>query len=408
MNVFGLIQMLTLHLILVAAVVKPSGIYVDNGYDKTVFQEITNEGHRKYLREEILNVLDIPIDTEMHQQQEKLPTAASSFLMDIYHLTNDDKQSKMLRDQELKKLQYFDVNDVGMNSIIESDLITTLAARNSKKPNFQKTDKVKRLWFNVSRISTDDTITRGELKLFRTIDNVSKKNRGMAIIRVYRIASDRDNNGNRDMIFVDSVNTTESDGWVTLNVTESLHFWLRGLDINRGLYLEAYSHGGEENIRPEAIGIVGFKGVPEKRPFLVVYGNRNTARRRRGLDYFHSSMRKSFQSIAMAPRLPMSCRKETLYVSFRDLSLDNIIIAPKGYDAFYCNGPCNYPLNFNMNATNHAIIQSFINLKYPDRAPKPCCAPSKTSTIHVIFRTSEDTLVIKKREDMTVDSCGCL
>lgn len=407
MSVIKLIQLLTLHLILVSAVVKPSGIYVDNGYDKTIFQEITNEGNRKYLREEILNILEIPIDIE-EQKQEKSPTSASSFLMDIYHLTNEN-ESKLLHEQELKNLQYFDVNDVGMNSINESDLITTLAARNSKKPGVQKTTKVKRLWFNVSRLSPDDTITRGELKLFRNIESgVSKRNKGLVTINVYRIASDRDIDGNRDMIFVDSVNTTESGGWVTLNVTESLHFWLRDLDVNRGLYLEAYSNGGVENVRPEAVGIVSFQGVPEKRPFLVVYGNRKAVRRRRGLEYFQSSDKKTFQSIAMKQRLPTTCRKETLYVNFRDLNLHNIIIAPRGYDAFFCNGPCNYPLNFNMNSTNHAIIQSFINLKHPDRAPKPCCVPSKTSTIHVIFRTSEDTIVIKKREDMTVDSCGCL
>lgn len=405
MSVSSLIlQLVTLHLIIVTGVVKRSGIYVDNGYDKTVFQEITDERNRKYLREEILNVLDIP--TNIEETQEKVTSSASNFLMDIYRMTNEN-ESKKFRDQDLKNLQYFDVSDEGMNNIIESDLITTLAARNNKKNGPQKTDKVKRLWFNVSRVSLEDKIIRGELKLFRSMNGVLKKNKGMATIRVYRIASDRDFNGDREMIFVDAVNTTENDGWVTLNITESLHFWLRGHDINRGLYLEANIQRGD-NIRPEAVGIIGFKGIPEKRPFMVVYGNRNQFRRKRGLDFFHSSERKSFQTIATRPRIPASCKKETLYVSFRDLNLDNVIIAPNGYDAFYCNGPCNYPLNFNMNATNHAIIQAFINLKYPDRVPKPCCVPKKTSTIHVIFRTADDTLVIKRRENMSVDSCGCL
>lgn len=40
------------------------------------------------------------------------------------------------------------------------------------------------------------------------------------------------------------------------------------------------------------------------------------------------------------------------------------IIAPEGYAAFYCDGECSFPLNAHMNATNHAIVQTLVNIDF--------------------------------------------
>lgn len=42
------------------------------------------------------------------------------------------------------------------------------------------------------------------------------------------------------------------------------------------------------------------------------------------------------------------------------LSLQDWIIAPEGYAAYYCEGECAFPLNSYMNATNHAIVQTLV------------------------------------------------
>ena len=55
-----------------------------------------------------------------------------------------------------------------------------------------------------------------------------------------------------------------------------------------------------------------------------------------------------------------------LRVSFRDLNWDDWIIAPDGYDSFYCQGECSFPLNSHLNATNHAIVQTLVHLMDPD------------------------------------------
>ena len=60
------------------------------------------------------------------------------------------------------------------------------------------------------------------------------------------------------------------------------------------------------------------------------------------------------------------CNKRMLRVSFRDLNWDDWIIAPDGYDSFYCQGECSFPLNSHLNATNHAIVQTLVHLMDPD------------------------------------------
>lgn len=41
--------------------------------------------------------------------------------------------------------------------------------------------------------------------------------------------------------------------------------------------------------------------------------------------------------------------------------LQDWIIAPEGYAAYYCEGECAFPLNSYMNATNHAIVQTLVS-----------------------------------------------
>lgn len=41
--------------------------------------------------------------------------------------------------------------------------------------------------------------------------------------------------------------------------------------------------------------------------------------------------------------------------------LQDWVIAPQGYSAYYCEGECAFPLDSCMNATNHAILQSLVS-----------------------------------------------
>lgn len=101
-----------------------------------------------------------------------------------------------------------------------------------------------------------------------------------------------------------------------------------------------------------------------------------------------------------------NCQRHTLYISFKDLQLDNYIIAPEGFGAFYCSGQCTFPMSHNVAQTNHAIIQTLVHLNHP-RIPKPCCAPTKLGSTSVIYVLKETNYHLKKYPSMVAKKCGC-
>lgn len=60
-----------------------------------------------------------------------------------------------------------------------------------------------------------------------------------------------------------------------------------------------------------------------------------------------------------------------------------------------------------MNATNHAIVQTLVNLMSPLKIPKPACAPSKMGHQSVLFFLEDNNVILKKYKNMVVKSCGC-
>lgn len=51
-------------------------------------------------------------------------------------------------------------------------------------------------------------------------------------------------------------------------------------------------------------------------------------------------------------------------------SVQDWVLAPTGYSAYYCHGECIYPLGSCMNATNHALIQLVVSTAPPRLAAK--------------------------------------
>jgi len=102
------------------------------------------------------------------------------------------------------------------------------------------------------------------------------------------------------------------------------------------------------------------------------------------------------------------CQREMLNVNFTNLGWEDWIIAPPGYSAYRCSGECGFPLIANMNATNHAIVQSLVHVLQPKmKLPKPCCSPITLDAISVLYFNDNSNVVYKKYRDMVVKSCGC-
>lgn len=171
----------------------------------------------------------------------------------------------------------------------------------------------------------------------------------------------------------------------------------------------------------QSIGLIVSNGPKEKQPFLLAYLKESEdiiiKRLKRDTDKNHRSdiAVLESQNSNYNPYLnsetryasTRSCQKRNLYVSFKELGWQDWIIAPEGYPAFYCYGECSFPLNAHMNATNHAIVQTLVHLMNPNDVPKPCCAPTKLSSIMVLYFDDNSNVILKKYKNMVVKSCGC-
>uniref|UniRef100_A0A3Q2QCE8 Bone morphogenetic protein 16 n=1 Tax=Fundulus heteroclitus TaxID=8078 RepID=A0A3Q2QCE8_FUNHE len=100
------------------------------------------------------------------------------------------------------------------------------------------------------------------------------------------------------------------------------------------------------------------------------------------------------------------CRRHPLYVDFSDVGWHKWIIAPSGYDAFFCLGECRYPLADHMNASSHAVVQTMVN-SVNVAVPRACCVPTSLSPIALLYLDNHDRVVLKNYQDMVVESCGC-
>ncbi|XP_035495025.2 bone morphogenetic protein 10 [Scophthalmus maximus] len=102
------------------------------------------------------------------------------------------------------------------------------------------------------------------------------------------------------------------------------------------------------------------------------------------------------------------CKKQSLYVEFKDIGWDSWILAPTGYDAFECAGLCSFPLTKHVTPTKHAIVQTLVNINSPQKAARACCVPTKLDPISLLYLDETGVVTYKyKFEGMVVAECGC-
>lgn len=101
------------------------------------------------------------------------------------------------------------------------------------------------------------------------------------------------------------------------------------------------------------------------------------------------------------------CQRQQLYVDFNDVGWNDWIVAPLGYDAYYCDGKCPFPLSDNLNTTNHAIVQTLVHAVDARAAPTACCVPTSLTSISMLYLDEFGKVILKNYDDMVVDGCGC-
>lgn len=101
------------------------------------------------------------------------------------------------------------------------------------------------------------------------------------------------------------------------------------------------------------------------------------------------------------------CKRTPLFVDFKDIGWDTWVIQPLGYEAYECNGVCNPPMTAEVSPTKHAIVQTLLSVKDPDKVSRACCVPTKLEPISLLYHDDGAITFNHKYEGMVVAECGC-
>ncbi|XP_022248615.1 bone morphogenetic protein 2-like [Limulus polyphemus] len=109
---------------------------------------------------------------------------------------------------------------------------------------------------------------------------------------------------------------------------------------------------------------------------------------------------------ASSSSLSNDCTRNEMYVDFEKIGWSRWIISPKGYHAYYCRGECSFPLGQNQYPTNHATVQSIVQVLTPG-VGDPCCVPNKLRPVSVLYFDEHQNVILKQYDNMVAESCGC-
>ncbi|XP_064480655.1 bone morphogenetic protein 7-like isoform X2 [Ornithodoros turicata] len=389
-----------------------SGFYADNGIDQTIIYRTLPKSDRREMQQEILNLLGLHHrpKPKMHERKYSAP----KYLLDLYNSFKDEDDGEITLDPS-KSHNEFVTNNQSVRMINDSDVIMSFVNHVHHPAPHLRHDHNRRFWFDVQDVSPEENTIKAELNVYRDLRRGHLPSNGTYHLRIDML---RHGAKVEDIILqsVDQVTVTEkNNGWLTFNVTYPFLTWIAFPNENMGLLIHISSDSVEREIQPHEIGLMGSGDPADQQPFMVAFlkgsakaPSRKTrsTRRRHTADtsYNDQEARNPYTDFKPTHR-KNSCQKRDLYVSFQDLGWQDWIIAPDGYAAYYCHGECSFPLN--MNATNHAIVQTLVHLVDPSQAPKPCCAPIRLSAIMVLYFDDSSNVILKRYKNMVVKSCGC-
>ncbi|KPM06703.1 Transforming growth factor beta like domain containing protein [Sarcoptes scabiei] len=102
------------------------------------------------------------------------------------------------------------------------------------------------------------------------------------------------------------------------------------------------------------------------------------------------------------------CCRQSLYVNFEELGWNDWILYPRGYHANYCMGECvRSHQTPDMMAYFHSHVLEEYRIKNPYASIVPCCAPTRLSSISLIYFDENRNIIKADLPKMVVNECGC-
>jgi bone morphogenetic protein 2/4 len=286
---------------------------------------------------------------------------------------------------------------------------------------FHKKSNRFRLMFDIGGIPEGESLTAAELQLSRRVADATSaavqvatagtKNKRVRVLVHDVVMPGR--KGRRDPILrlLDSHLVTDNNA-ITLDVLPAVQRWRTSPSQNHGLLVEVLTSGGKKiHNKKQSHNIRLRRSVDEEpsnrtwlqqQPLLFAYTD----------DVRHKSKVKRGAPQQQPRKLKRkdgreNCQRHPLYVNFDEVGWNDWIVAPPGYDAYYCHGDCPFPLAEHLNTTNHAVVQTLMNSLNPGLVPKACCVPTELSSISMLYLDEEGKVVLKNYKDMAVQGCGC-
>lgn len=266
-----------------------------------------------------------------------------------------------------------------------------------------------RFLFNLSSIPEDELLSSAELRLYRQqidealADSLSVQ-QGLHRINVYEVLKPPRPGQLITQLLDTRLVRHNASRWESFDVSPAVLRWTRERLPNYGLAIEVQHlnqtprHQGRHVRISRSLHQEPGEDWEQLRPLLVTFGHDGKG---------HPLTRRTKRSPKQRGRKRnRNCRRHALYVDFSDVGWNDWIVAPPGYQAYYCHGECPFPLADHLNSTNHAIVQTLVN-SVNSNIPKACCVPTELSAISMLYLDEHDKVVLKNYQEMVVEGCGC-
>uniref|UniRef100_A0A3Q3R148 Bone morphogenetic protein 4 n=1 Tax=Monopterus albus TaxID=43700 RepID=A0A3Q3R148_MONAL len=266
-----------------------------------------------------------------------------------------------------------------------------------------------RFLFNLSSVPEDELLSSAELRLYRhkideAVSDTVSDEQGLHRINVYEVLKPPRPGQLITQLLDTRLVRHNMSHWESFDVSPAVLRWTRERLPNYGLAVEVLHlsqtrrHQGRHVRISRSLHQEPGEDWEQVRPLLVTFGHDGKG---------HPLTRRTKRSPKQRGRKRnRNCRRHALYVDFSDVGWNDWIVAPPGYQAYYCHGECPFPLADHLNSTNHAIVQTLVN-SVNNNIPKACCVPTELSAISMLYLDEHDKVVLKNYQEMVVEGCGC-
>lgn len=271
-----------------------------------------------------------------------------------------------------------------------------------------------RLKFDVSNIPAKEKLTAAELLLTRGPINITDKDNENDTSKYYFQVLVKDIlqigvKGKSDTIMrlIDSKQIDiRRDGNVSLDVLPAVERWLQSPSSNHGLLVTIKTYDKETPVKHLRLKR-SVTDDDQQSIYLFTYTDDGKNKQRTGEELARMRRKRAPAKQRDRKRQPEPCKRHSMFVDFAEVGWSDWIVAPPGYEAYYCRGECNFPIPAHLNTTNHAIVQTMVNSVNPSQVPRACCVPTQLSSISMLYLDDNNKVVLKNYNEMVVTACGC-